>query len=1574
MLLDRDAQIQELKMLVNQGQDQSDFLGTIQDLEDKVQALEAELRAREEADDDEEPVFVKSESRKVQRSAAPPPARNVDANRVNQLEAELQQAKINLNDQQAEFEKLLAKQAEEMTMEFERSLKKQATVMAEEEMKQAVLGRPDLNLEEISQLKAELEEKSTTCDSLKRLIAQQDEVVSEQKKVLEAQTSSATFAVENMQKMLKEAQQRLKDDIVRMQSKDAEIATLRESVTAMAEAEQHAKQALQDKARMDKQMFDVQSNLDRRIKENQGLVLQVEELKKQIHAQAIEIEKQVNNQKQASQAEIKRVRDDCRREYDALKAKNQQLINTGESNMKHTWELQDQTQRLMRELEDRTHSLDMKEKTAAKLTADLREKQKTLSSMQTKMDRMENAIMTQETLLLEANREGDHLREKISSLERAAQESIHETELGAFEELAMVKNRLHVLEGEYEAMKGMVENKEPDGEGSAIKVRKQGRIAQRSAPPPPPPSGMASVRADQEHMMASSDVRLAQLEMEVSREKDRADAAEHAATQLKVDLLMYEEKYEDDWQDQLAARKHELLMEIQTTAESSRRAEEQINALQVELDEERHKHNERQSQANDEKIEMQAKMEILQSREQSPAREESDRRDQKILLLQLEEANGRCTDMQTRLDNLFEKNMAAENKAREAELERKRAVDGQEKYKEEVSNLQKEMAEEQEKVLQYESLVERLQRGKRDMEGEILVLTTDAKSRVQENKHLKDQSATLSEFLEQDKATIKGLQTDLDALREAKSVAEKQMQDMFAKVTKLEEMLREAQSQREALQVEKSKRDAELRQAKDECASVSHDREVLQQKTNLLNAEVAKAQVEESKLRAEIKKSGDEIVQLKQARGSQAKEMQSLAVDLQSHSNQIQEKERQIQTLKDSVEKLTADLSNESAKGQKLAGTCEGLNEEVKGQHLQVKALEKELQLSTEQASQNMETLAKSTQHVASLEEELKKALKKVNQLTAELTHVNTQLDVLVAEKEAQNDQIRTFERRFEEASGKQNENAVLERKIIGMKSEMEVMVASKRALEDKIVHFEKQEKAWKTAEDNLNAKIRQQEASLDKLNAELQKSARAGQLSQQNCDELKSKYEELKSKEAEAAKMHKTEMGKVQEQLNQQQARHDASVAAAQEAAILRDQESSKLETELAAVKRELTDSKSRLEDEAKMLEAKLKQSVDATSSAQVQLKEMASLKDSLKTSEAEISKLSSEKVSLCEQIAQLEDLLEAKKADFAVHDERLIAAETEIQSLTKEKMSKLVESAKLLADLHASKSDSNNLTMRLHSSSERLRDTQMQADNLETEKTELLLKIERLQIENDSLTEKFNASQSEVNRLSTGGTDVMSENVALSNELQIYKTETEKLTRIVKSGEASEMLMQKMKQSWQDEKVSLESEARNMQAELALLSSRLEAAQAAERELLQQQSKLTSEVDALKGENKKLQAKADASKSKLDEQASAKQSLSGSASSDAEELKQAQEQIQDLLSQREIMIEELMQRKMLLDAAMKEAEDTMSGAEKTVKMKTDENARLVSAQPRRRLVRGEIFVPSSDCAVLRHLICPCS
>jgi chromosome segregation ATPase len=1449
MLQERDAQIHKLKSMAEERQDQSNFLGIIKSLEDQVQVLEAELGAKKEIDSNEEPVVIKSES---QRAAAPPPAAAVDVDRLRQLEAELQQAKINLNDQQAEFEKLLAKQAEEMTMEFERMFQKQAHIVGEEELKQ-----------EIAQLKADLEEKIKTCNSLKRLIEQQDEVVAEQKKVLEAQTSSATFAVENMQKMLKEAQQKLKENLLTIQSKDAA---------------------------------------------NAELLVQFEAIKKQMQSQEMEMDEQNVYQKQKLQAEIQRVRDDCRREIDALKAK--QLIQNNEAHQKQVWELQDKNQRLVRELEDRVHSVDMKDKAVAQLTSDLREKQKTMSSMQTKMDRMENAIMAQENLLQEANRVAADLRIKISSLERAAEESIHESELGAFEELAMVKNRLRVLEGEYEAMKNMVANKKPDLDISPISVKKQGVRAQRSTPSTP--TGDISQGADQAHMMASSDLCLAQLEMQLKKEKDRADAAEHAATQLKVDLLMYEEKYEEDWQDQLVQKKHELLVEIKSTAESCRHAEEQIHALQLELAEERRLRHQGKVQVDDEKMEMRAMMEMIQSREQSPASkeseqheqkilrlrsEESERHDQKILLLRLEEADGRCTDMQARLDKLFEKNIAVENKSREAEIERKRAVDGQEKYKEEISILQKDMAEEQKKVLQYENLLEKLQREKRDMSGEILVLRTDATARVQMNTRLKEQNSTLSEFIKQDKDTIEGLQADLDALRDAKSKADQQMQEMmqemFAKVTKLEEMLRDTQSQRDALQEEKRLRDVELRVVKNDLTGVLHARDALKEQINSLLTEVAKAQAEESRVHAEMK------------------EMKESGI------KQILDKEQLIQTLTDQVKKLTADLDNERTNSQKLAGAREELDELVQREQSQVAALEKEKRLAMEQASLDKELLAKETE----------KALTMVSQLTAELKHVKTQLEVLEAEKEAQIDQIQTLERKYADASGKQDEKAVLERNLVGAESEMKVMLASKRVLEDKVRHFEMQEKAWKLSEDNLNAHIRQQKEALDKSNSELEKSARDVEVSQQKRDELKSMCDELKAAGADAVQRH----------------REDVS---------LREDELRNVESELAAAKRELTDSKSRLENQVKMLEAELKQSLDAKSSA-------ALLGDSLKRAVAEISKLSAENISLREQINELQDLFETKKADIAMHDERLVAAESEIQSLTKEKMSKLVESAKLLADLHAAKSDSSNITMRLHSSIERQEDMKMQIEALALEKTELQHEIERFKQENESLAKKISALQSEVNRVSSNGTDVLSENTALSNELQIYKDENEKLTRMVKSGEASELLMQKMKQSWQDEKARVESETRVVQAELALLSSRLEAAHAAERELLQQQSKLASEVDGLRAENEKLRAQAEAIK--LDEQASGKQKSSGSASNDAEALKEAQEQIKDLLSQREIMVDELSQRKRLIDSVMKEAEETMRGAEMAVRMKSSQIDTLVSAEWDWVCIQN--FPPLSDC-----------
>ena len=74
---------------------------------------------------------------------------------------------------------MLTKQAEAMTAEFERSSSRFKII---EENR---TGLEDL----IAHLKTENEQKSENCERLKRLIVQQDEVVAEQKKVMEAQAS-----------------------------------------------------------------------------------------------------------------------------------------------------------------------------------------------------------------------------------------------------------------------------------------------------------------------------------------------------------------------------------------------------------------------------------------------------------------------------------------------------------------------------------------------------------------------------------------------------------------------------------------------------------------------------------------------------------------------------------------------------------------------------------------------------------------------------------------------------------------------------------------------------------------------------------------------------------------------------------------------------------------------------------------------------------------------------------------------------------------------------------------------------------------------------------------------------------------------------------------------------------------------------------------------------------------------------------------------------------------------------------------------------------------------------------------
>jgi len=122
----------------------------------------------------------------------------------------------------------------------------------------------------------------------------------------------------------------------------------------------------------------------------------------------------------------------------------------------------------------------------------------------------------------------------------------------------------------------------------------------------------------------------------------------------------------------------------------------------------------------DDKSALQGKIEMRMSKtDQDASTGDGDRKDPKILLLQLEEANGKVSDMQMRLDTLFEKNMAVEKRAREAELERKRAAEEQDSYKDKSNSLQREQNEAQQQIVELESVINKLQRSQCTSEREI---------------------------------------------------------------------------------------------------------------------------------------------------------------------------------------------------------------------------------------------------------------------------------------------------------------------------------------------------------------------------------------------------------------------------------------------------------------------------------------------------------------------------------------------------------------------------------------------------------------------------------------------------------------------------------------------------------------------------------------------------------------------------------------------------------------------------------------------------------------------------------------
>jgi uncharacterized tellurite resistance protein B-like protein len=70
----------------------------------------------------------------------------------------------------------------------------------------------------------------------------------------------------------------------------------------------------------------------------------------------------------------------------------------------------------------------------------------------------------------------------------------------------------------------------------------------------------------------------------------------------------------------------------------------------------------------------------------------------------------RCEDLQTRIDVLFGKNMEIEGKAREAELEKKRAVAAQDDLKDEINMLQRNLKDKQTECAELEDVALSLRR------------------------------------------------------------------------------------------------------------------------------------------------------------------------------------------------------------------------------------------------------------------------------------------------------------------------------------------------------------------------------------------------------------------------------------------------------------------------------------------------------------------------------------------------------------------------------------------------------------------------------------------------------------------------------------------------------------------------------------------------------------------------------------------------------------------------------------------------------------------------------------------------
>ena len=1279
--------------------------------------------------------------------------------RLSDLQVEFDEAKQSLDNQQAEFEQLLVTQAEEMTAEFEQSLQKQAKAMRAEQVQGHFSGsaEPDVHdqcsrlqqhiesqekalmserensfaMEEkirlqteetqelINKLENEIDEKTKNCEGLKRLIRQHEDFISEQKKVLLAQASSASITVQNLQHMLEDSKHKLKDNAAQIVSRDNQINEL-QSRNA-----------------------------------------------KNLRAAAIQKDREFAALRQEFNAQAERMKTEFAVEYETLKARFERLTKEGDQHMKAAWERQEEIKVLSNELHDCKHLLGVKDETIIKLSAELEQMQHNFAAANSKIDRMQNAILAQESVIEGDKNEANDLRVEIRRLEQLQADKVCEADLVAFEELAEVKSRLEVVQGEYEAMNEYVQSLPghdvAGGLGQQVNIRVV--KAQRAT--------LTATGEEHQHLEASQ-VKLAQLEISLQKERERADASEHSLTQLKVDLIMNEKNTEESTQ---IARKEELVREMTELKTECRHAAEQVTLLQRQLELSRRA--------------LKEKDDYLKQRDEMLESQTKHDRD-KLLEFQLEEARGQGDDLQRRFDLMFEQKMAVENSLKLADKEKREARHNLEAMNTQLSELRQELSDALKRVHEQEAVVEMLKKEKETLLGEVSGTSTSYKTMQRNLDAHKEQAAELMQRLERNqqqyeleqdqvaqelnasKNEVFRLQADATAAAKQISDAEAETRLLSAKVTKLETQLKQLQTLHDDLQEKTKTLDEEKEQAakalkqsqkalqalqvdlertqrgRAECeaekqkmaATISEhvqmmkdmqsERDHLQADHHELSRNVADYKVETARVKKQLEDKEASITRLSDALESARKLKVDAEYDNKKSSSKVQALEKELSHLQAETHVLIRERdlprnqtstssagSSNDAETRRLKDHIEGfvdVSDEIRAELKKTQFDLRQAMNKIVQQDKEMQKKDKDTEMLNNSMQTIKSECQRQKFDVEQLTKIRKKLDADVL---SLNETLQHTKDRLDEANGK----------TYSMQMRIEALENEKRIITEK--HELLLSLSANSEESYANC---QELTKIDALGAELLATIRDKQEFQlqweserrdlqMKCDLLTEQAKETEGRHFDVVSNLQAELEKSMAQIGAENAKcsddtrevKDKDTLCTTQKVYEQDNEISSLRDLLLESSEQLSQTvvqketmeanlvnerlqTAALEKKVRTLEDSLEEMYKERAVAEERLVDTGSLQALLKESTEQLGRVTAHNESLEVQIAYLQQHLEQKNADLASCDRRLSSAEIEIQSLIEGKFELSKESAKMLEEIHIAKAENNNLIMRVY------------------------------------------------------------------------------------------------------------------------------------------------------------------------------------------------------------------------------------------------------------------------------------